>query len=177
MNVISWENGDKEISDLPACADEYLATLVQSVNDDYCGHTEEIDDFGPALLCADCSVKVIELAHRTVGTAGADPEILRQIALEIFREDESCLHACAYYRRRLGEDVLATWGFTQTIDHVAYHQSVAESGYYSQSSYAEALLALAHKVIDRFEELTGRKAEPVAPEVTRQAVEKMLVTA
>ena len=62
MNVLSWENGDTTITDLPACTDRMLAYQVQRVNDKYCNQTE----FGP--LCPQCSVKVLALAHRTVGT-------------------------------------------------------------------------------------------------------------
>ena len=32
MNLISWENGDKTITDLPDCADPMLAKIVQRVN-------------------------------------------------------------------------------------------------------------------------------------------------
>lgn len=62
MNVISWENGDTTITDLPACADVVLAKIVQRVNDETCAHRDG------DLLCPSCSVKVLELGHRTVGT-------------------------------------------------------------------------------------------------------------
>ena len=66
MNLISWENGDKTITDLPDCADPMLAKIVQRVNDSYCTHRDG------DLLCPTCSVKVLELAHRTVGTGTLD---------------------------------------------------------------------------------------------------------
>jgi hypothetical protein len=62
MNVISWENGDTTISDLPACSDELLSRIVQRVNDTICDHRTN------DLLCPACSVAVLELGHRTVGT-------------------------------------------------------------------------------------------------------------
>jgi len=40
MNVISWENGDTIITDIPACADPMLARIVQGVNDSICTHTD-----------------------------------------------------------------------------------------------------------------------------------------
>jgi hypothetical protein len=64
MNVISWENGDTTITDLPACADVLLARIVQRVNDQLCTHRDG------DLLCPACSLAVLALAHRTVGTSG-----------------------------------------------------------------------------------------------------------
>lgn len=70
MNVISWENGDKDITDFPACTPRPLARMVQMVNDTYCRHiTSELDPHTGrrvSVLCAPCSVKMLNLAHRTV---------------------------------------------------------------------------------------------------------------
>jgi hypothetical protein len=65
MNVISWENGDKTITDFPECADQYLASEVQMLNDTYCTHRDG------DLLCPACSVIVLGVAHRLVGTGTA----------------------------------------------------------------------------------------------------------
>ena len=62
MNVVSWESGDTTITDMPACADRVLARIVQRVNDSICAHRDG------DLLCPACSVLVLDLAHRTVGT-------------------------------------------------------------------------------------------------------------
>jgi len=62
MNVVSWESGDTTITDMPACADLVLARIVQRVNDSICTHRDG------DLLCPTCSVLVLDLAHRTVGT-------------------------------------------------------------------------------------------------------------
>ena len=62
MNVISWENGDTTITDYPNCADRVLATIVQRVNDTICTHRDG------DLLCPACSVEVLALGHRIVGT-------------------------------------------------------------------------------------------------------------
>jgi hypothetical protein len=64
MNVISYENGDSTISDMPACTDRLLGKIVQRVNDTYCQHTVD------GMLCPACSIVVLDLAHRTVGTGG-----------------------------------------------------------------------------------------------------------
>ncbi|HEY2086406.1 MAG TPA: hypothetical protein VGH54_10340 [Mycobacterium sp.] len=62
MNLISWESGDTTITDLPSCADPMLARIVQGVNDNICTHRDG------DLLCPPCSMLVLELGHRTVGT-------------------------------------------------------------------------------------------------------------
>lgn len=62
MQVVSWQNGDTTITDLPDCADEMLARVVQRVNDDVCMHRDG------DLLCPTCSMRVLALAHRTPGT-------------------------------------------------------------------------------------------------------------
>ena len=111
MNVISWESGDSTISDMPACADPLLARIVQSVNDTHCTHTQD------GLLCPPCSIEVLALAHRTVGTAlDMEPAARAKVYVEIaLGEAESVLHltsseaprrTCALVRRWLeGEDV------------------------------------------------------------------------
>lgn len=92
MNVVSWENGDLTISDLPPCSDPLLAKIVQRVNDTYCTHTEAHN--GVSLICPPCSVELLELAHRTVGSALDWPAAKRarlyaEIAVE---QAESVLH-------------------------------------------------------------------------------------
>jgi hypothetical protein len=73
MNVISWESGDAVITDLPACADEMLAKVVQQINDSHCDHRDG------DLLCPPCSIEVLALAHRTVGTGGPLTEERKQV--------------------------------------------------------------------------------------------------
>jgi hypothetical protein len=80
MNVISWENGDTTITDLPACSDPFLARIVQRVNDSICRHTLD------GMLCPSCSVEVLDLGHRTVGTgSGLDlsPDERRRVWVRI----------------------------------------------------------------------------------------------
>jgi hypothetical protein len=72
MNVVSWENGDTTITDLPDCADPMLALIVQRVNDKICRHRDG------GLLCPECSIAVLDLAHRTVGTGHLFDDELEQ---------------------------------------------------------------------------------------------------
>jgi hypothetical protein len=62
MNVISWENGDTTITDLPDCTARVLAVMVMSIND------EIGDGFEDNLLPTPWSTMVMDLAHSTVGT-------------------------------------------------------------------------------------------------------------
>jgi hypothetical protein len=69
MQVLSWEQGDPNLDPYPANVARPLARMVQHVNDTACAHLTQ--SFGePELLCASCSMRVMELAHRTVDTAG-----------------------------------------------------------------------------------------------------------
>ena len=60
MNVISWENGDKTITDYPACSDRFLSRIVQGVNDALAGYS--------GLLNPTNSIIALDLGHATVGT-------------------------------------------------------------------------------------------------------------
>lgn len=94
MNVISYENGDEEITDFPACSHPALAQMVQEINDSMCQHREKVrtpirGDQGrfigsavkvSTLLCPACSIKVLRLAHLTVNTS----EVLVSFATENF---------------------------------------------------------------------------------------------
>ena len=62
MNVISWENGDTIITDFPECSDGLLTHITQRINDQICTHRDG------DLLCPECSLIVLKLSHRTVGT-------------------------------------------------------------------------------------------------------------
>lgn len=72
MNVISWETGETEITDFPACSARPLARIVQKVNDTIC--TTHGDPVPPEYLCPECSMTVLELGHATIGTSGATRE-------------------------------------------------------------------------------------------------------
>lgn len=77
MQVISWENGDTKITDTPACADPVLTRIVQVINDRICTHRSGRQ------LCPPCSIAVLGLAHRTVGTAGTDDVERRRVWVRI----------------------------------------------------------------------------------------------
>lgn len=62
MNIISWENGDSIITDMPACTDLVLGSMVMTINDAIG------DAHVDGLLPAPWGMKVMDLAHATVGT-------------------------------------------------------------------------------------------------------------
>lgn len=78
MNVLSWENGDATITDTPACTDQMLAVYVQELNDLLA--TVPTDTFDPEegdvihVVPAEQAVKVLAIAHRTVGSGELDDE-------------------------------------------------------------------------------------------------------
>jgi hypothetical protein len=158
MNLVSYESGDTEITDYPACADRMLTLMVQRVNDNYCVHLN-----AERLLCPPCSIDVLDLAHRTVGTAGDDPDA-------IWLDSELCA---------LKREVLATLSVLQ-ISTIILNDFTLNAEFDRKQSallHRAKLLPTAHAVIDRFEMLTGCKAQPVSEEATQEAVACMLQTA
>jgi hypothetical protein len=211
MNVISWENGDTQITDLPSCADPFLARVVQSVNDHHCTYLTG------DLLCPPCSVDVLALAHRTTGTALDWPtddrrRLYVRLALAEARSVEdlsaagkACNDVTGRWltgeatadevreaRRATATAATATaataataaaaatataaTAAAATTTAAAYATAAAAAAAYAAAAAAAAApsrLQRAHRIVDRFEELTGVRAEPVAAEVTARAVEAM----
>lgn len=95
MNVVSWMNGDTKITSFPDCSDPLLTRIVQSVNDTICTHTHALDR---QFLCPACSVKVLELAFRTVGTGTLSltqherEEVWVRVALDQARSVQHLIH-------------------------------------------------------------------------------------
>jgi len=75
MNVISYINGDVEITDFPKCSARPLAQLIQNLNDDLA----DKDGY----LSPKNSVLVLNLGWRTVGTAGAPREVVLRWLAEL----------------------------------------------------------------------------------------------
>jgi len=75
MNVISYINGDAEITDFPACSARPLSKLVQMLND---GLADEDGYLSPKN-----SVLVLNLGWRTVGTADVPREVVLRWLAEL----------------------------------------------------------------------------------------------
>lgn len=207
MNVISWENGDATITDLPTCSDRFLARVVQSVNDEVCTHRDG------DLLCPDCSQQVIDLGHRTVGTEvrifddegrhvgwlpGWSEDRIRRVYVEIAleeaesvaRDDEDARVTECRRVTRAWLDGAATPGKVRVAVCAAYYAARAVYADYGAAADCAARAAAdahaaaaggnrlqrAHRIIDRFQELTGITAQPVPAETTAAAVKQMMAT-
>jgi hypothetical protein len=139
MNVISWESGDKTITDLPACADQMLAKLVQRVNDGICTHRDG------DLLCPACSVLVLDLAHRTVGTGTFEmSELDRRRSWVAVAADQARQVAHLNTDPRVGAAIEAAeqWVKTPTASYAyAYAAAAAASSASAASASASAAAA------------------------------------
>ena len=185
MNVISWENGDSRISDMPDCTHPFLSRVVQLLNDSICAHRDG------DLLCADCSVIVLGLAHRTVGTADADPDgrVMVRIAAE---EAQRVAHLnsdprvqAAIDAAQAAIDAALAWADTPTAA-AAYAANAAAGRVVAyaatRATHAAAYAAYAaagrveqtERIIDRFRALTGHDTTAPDPTVTAQAITRML---
>lgn len=91
MQVLSWEQGDHHLSTYPANVARPLARMVQHVNDYACAHTTARHG-EPELLCAPCSMQVLELAHRTVDTAGMSRRAQWQWVKELLVGEHGIIH-------------------------------------------------------------------------------------
>lgn len=200
MNVVSWENGDTSITDMPACSDPFLALMVQRINDTICTHRDG------DLLCPPCSVIVLDLAHRTVGTAlagwsnDARKRLYVQLALHSARSVEHLattpsVKACndtvqAWLDGKATKDDLNTAATAKaayiTAAKAAYaaanaafyaaKAATANAAYANYANYAayHANAEFAHEMIDMFISLTNTTPLSIPVETTRVALTKML---
>jgi hypothetical protein len=170
MNVISWENGDTTITDMPACTDRFLARVVQEVNDMICTHRDG------DMLCPECSIKVLALAHRTVGTGGdTSPGRRRVWVLLACEEAESVL---PIFEARFPDDDRPRKAIEAArTGNAAYAAAAANDAAYAASNTASAVrLTRAHNIINRFYTLTGLDEHTTPANVTATAITRMLTT-
>ena len=139
MNVISWENGDVEITDFPACSDPMLARLVQQVNDRLAGSN--------SLLSAEDSLVALELGHATVGTSGhglSDLDLRRvyvRVACMIARK---VVHLDASGTALPAIEAAEVWAKNPTEENFNTVKRVRDATY----AYAYATYAHAHAAAD-----------------------------
>ena len=177
MNVISWENGDTKITDSPDCSDPMLTRIVQRVNDTICNHRDG------DLLCAPCSLIVLKLGHRTVGTGTVDLTDLERRVIWVriaadqvrqvqhlnadLRVDAAILAAESWADNPTSENADATNADANAANAAAYAA-------YAAANTPDQRLNLAQRAINMFEQLTNHVA-PAADETrTRKALESML---
>jgi hypothetical protein len=203
MNVISWENGDVEITDYPQCADPMLARVVQVVNDTYCAHLD-----GHDRLCPPCSQVVLALGHRTVGTklygeqekrayvalllAVAKREAAHLDGRWLARASDFLAAAEQWLNGHIGHDELRAMRqlsgahgapmavrLAETTVHVAAVGGLRQarealvSRVMTDADSTAARLDVAHRLIDDFEAAAGIEAAPVADDVIACAITRM----
>jgi hypothetical protein len=104
MQVVSWQEGALDVTDKPACADPVLTRIVQNVNDKTCANRDG------DLLCPECSVAMLTLADRTVGTRMVDWSereaalVHAQLAIEQAEQVAHLVHG-----PRVGWAIRAAW--------------------------------------------------------------------
>jgi hypothetical protein len=136
MEIISWENGDHSITDMPQCTEPVLANMVQMINDSFCRPcgTEDAD-----LLCPSCSVQLLDLAHRTVGTK------LKEGLAPVVTEDK--LHLDPEVQQWLLELQRVLPRSVQGSETGSIQLDVAQLG---EQARVTRSLATPHKIVDHF---------------------------
>ncbi len=191
MNVISWENGDTEITDWPTCSARPLAVMVQMLNDGICSHSSD-GLLRPTLLCPTCSAVVLELAHRTVGTSDATCEQMAwwahwcaddiskhgdaSVAGYAYRACQEVVHLVRDSARRAGTVPDDAEAYRLALASAAVYQALGVVRLPSPIHPAESA-AFVRRAIDAWARITQRAPASVTPEATKNAIAKMLTVA
>lgn len=141
MNVISWENGDKTITDYPECSDRVLARIVQVANDSLAQPDGS--------LTPEDSMRVLDLGHSTVGTAyhslsGLD---LRRVYVRLaVHAARKVLHLAKSPHALAAVEAAEAWAADPTSDNRAAAAACAYTFAASaadEAAYAAAAVAIA----------------------------------
>jgi hypothetical protein len=180
MNVISWENGDTEITDYPDCSDRVLAEMVQHVNDLL---ADPITD----LLSAEDSMTVLDLGHATVGTRvwfgtmeRYDLHMRECLERAVFSRLTSDERARLQYRMHMTVLVPCARDAHQILTAAAETRllpSTYAPRMYKPREYIEFQAELTRDFIAVFKELAGITSPTPDPEATVCAYRKMRQTA
>jgi len=135
MNVISYINGDVEITDFPACSARPLARLVQEVNDILA------DEDG--YLSPKNSVLVLNLGWRTVGTADVPSEVVLRWLAELLGDPvrgvaQHASPAAAPAIRHVADLLKQMAGGIVSTDEWIQAHHAAANAYASAAVYASA---------------------------------------
>ena len=172
MNVISWENGDTTITDFPGCSDMMLSCVVQVVNDTICRHSEH------RRLCATCSIAVLTLAHRTVGTGAPCTDARRRLWVRLALDEARSVEQHHQDAKPLN-DVTEGWlhgsvgsstllGITHDADSFANFSDSYDEHFAKNAARAGALFAAAASTFS-FADSAPLLARHAVPAVTAAA--------
>lgn len=184
MNVISWENGDTQITDYPECSDRLLARLVQHVNDGLANRN--------GFLSPENSIIALDLGHATVGTTKhtLNDEGLRKVYVQLAQHLANKVYAPSSlpsnFQRSAAKAALRTRKSTSlysanenafTTYHytlLALYETLDTPSWPELSvNLARESVDLAREVIDLFKELTGTQSPTPESEAVACAVKKM----
>lgn len=180
MNVISWIMGEPKISDFPACSDRMLASMVQMANDRIASiplnkvtlHNGAGIAAGTVveawLLTPEDSIRALDLAWMTVGTAGQPIEVvavwMKRMVAEAqrrFRDDGRSAASIVDAQRLLN--------LGKPEDAVAY---LADAAFIYGKPYLAEFVGYAIRV---FRDIAGLdEAADADPAVVNQAIERMV---
>lgn len=158
MNVISYINGDVEITDFPQCSAQPLAYLVQQCND------RLGDEIG--YLSPENSLIVLDLGYQTIGTAGVEELFIHTWIDEVLGNPEwgmivhlpnTITHRINMHRKLMAESFVG-WtatGFANT------YLSFSLSPYYDRPSGVAEYIEFTRKAIHCWRQLAGLDQEPI----------------
>lgn len=135
MNVISWENGDRLISDYPPCTPKPLARAIQTVNDSSCAHRKLVLDPDTLeyvrILCPPCSMTVLDAAHRTPGQPKLALPEAWQWVVELFVGKHGSIHQLDDHdeREHVRQAALIATAFAEErTPNLAHYRPMRSSG-------------------------------------------------
>lgn len=172
MNVISWENGDVEITDFPVCSDPYLAVLVQALND-------SLADIETGTLSPEDSMMVLELGHMTVGTSahGLSDEKM----VNIYEKLATKPYKGYFLGTLVDTDIQSVIYLIEKswrVDRNLRTAAIVAGAKMNSRLYAmpvKSRYEFLKRHIQDFQEMTGTTPVETPVEKTQEAVQKMLV--
>lgn len=135
MNVISYINGDTQITDYPACSARPLARLVQRINDSLA----DKDGF----LSPENSIVALDFGWQTVGTADVPDAVVWQWLHDILVDP---VHGVVQYARPDGQGAIADVAALcrrQALGDIVTDGQWREARDAAYAAYAAALTAAA----------------------------------
>jgi hypothetical protein len=143
MNVISYTNGDEQVTDFPACSARPLAVLVQSSNDLLAGPGGH--------LSPENSLIALELGWQTVGTAEVADSVIHAWVAELLTNP--------------------TWGVAQYVKLTAIKPIVDIAELHRKAASGDMPSSFAWNAVDRAARTSARTLNPALNRAGLNAVQ------
>lgn len=157
MNVISYINGDVEITDFPKCSAKPLAYLVQQCND------RLGDEIG--YLSPENSLIVLDLGYQTIGTAGVEESFIHAWIDEVLSNPEwgMIVHLPNSITDRINMhlNLVAASGFYTATGFANTYLSFGLSPFYDRPFGVAEYIEFTRKAIHCWRQLAGLDQEPI----------------